>query len=567
MKKNKKPNAATILDALVCNQGGRVSAMRSLRDRGYKFRTTWFLKQCDKADNIGAVSGRLTTTKPNIIEISSNVVEEEVEPEIVPGGVIEASEKSRESLSPGVYVFTSAQSNTRVHEGFLRALEGYCATNDAELHVATFVYNKSGFQEIGIKDGSKKTSDTKEVWFDAPIVQYISDTSLQVADDLIWCGELNIIPTRINPLSSFGSYTKQSSGIIPHVKMAMQSVPTMKCDPAKFLYSTGTVTQRNYIQKVAGQVADFHHVFGALVVEVGADGTWFARQLNADDTGMFYDLNNKYLPDGTATIAERPLAINHGDIHWNKRDVDVMAAMFDDGGILDTLWPKNQFFHDTIDFQARNHHNIKDPHFLHQMRVEGTDNVAQEFDEAGAFLVQGGYRHWCQSYVVTSNHDQAIEQWLRNPAGQADTENAYVWHSWNATCYADRGMGKTPRPFMKGLQRGMHQAHQKVRTGDIRFLHEDDSLWLKGIQFGLHGHLGPNGARGAPRNLRTVGKANTGHTHSAGIVDGVYTAGVFGLMDMGYNKGLSSWSHSFILTYANGKRTIITMKEGKAWLD
>ena len=88
---------------------------------------------------------------------------------------------------------------------------------------------------------------------------------------------------------------------------------------------------------------------------------------------------------------------------------------------------------------------------------------------------------------------------------------------------------------------------------------------IAGIQHGLHGHLGPNGARGNPKNLRVIGKANTAHTHAAGIVEGVYTAGVFGELDMSYNKGPSSWSHSFILTYPNGKRTIVTFKDGRAW--
>ena len=36
---------------------------------------------------------------------------------------------------------------------------------------------------------------------------------------------------------------------------------------------------------------------------------------------------------------------------------------------------------------------------------------------------------------------------------------------------------------------------------------------------------------------------------------------------MGYNKGLSSWSHSLIVTYANAKRAILTIREGRAWRD
>jgi hypothetical protein len=34
-------------------------------------------------------------------------------------------------------------------------------------------------------------------------------------------------------------------------------------------------------------------------------------------------------------------------------------------------------------------------------------------------------------------------------------------------------------------------------------------------------------------------------------------------MDLGYNVGLSAWSHSDIITYANGKRAIVTFFRGK----
>lgn len=33
---------------------------------------------------------------------------------------------------------------------------------------------------------------------------------------------------------------------------------------------------------------------------------------------------------------------------------------------------------------------------------------------------------------------------------------------------------------------------------------------------------------------------------------------------MGYNKGPSSWSHSHVVTYPNGKRAVVTMR-GTRW--
>jgi hypothetical protein len=98
----------------------------------------------------------------------------------------------------------------------------------------------------------------------------------------------------------------------------------------------------------------------------------------------------------------------------------------------------------------------------------------------------------------------------------------------------------------------------------VRFVSEDDSFIICGdIECAMHGHLGANGARGNPRQFTKMGaKSNTGHTHSPWLGDGAAVAGVSGLLDMGYNKGLSSWDQSHIVTYPNGRRCIITMRNG-----
>jgi hypothetical protein len=85
-----------------------------------------------------------------------------------------------------------------------------------------------------------------------------------------------------------------------------------------------------------------------------------------------------------------------------------------------------------------------------------------------------------------------------------------------------------------------------------------------GIEIGMHGDEGPNGARGSALALtRVATRMNIGHAHTAGILDGVYTAGLCGSMDQGYNSGPSGWSHTQIVTYANSKRTLVTFLDGK----
>ncbi len=513
-----------------------MSARDLLREQGYKFRNSTF------------------------VELARNY-SEETQPELdLAGGVLEAPDHRRIKATGKTFVFTCAQNNTKLHDKFWQSLMHYLEYRNAELHVSRFVYSKKALSANDAKDGSAKSSDGDGAWYDPRIEPYASDQSVQIAPDLVWCGELNIIPTRVHPLSTLKTYTRGNSAVIPHVKMRMDSVPTMKDEQPVFLYTTGTVTQRNYIQRVAGQVAEFHHVFGALVVEVDDDGAWWARQINADLNGCFYDLDTYWTPDG-GTDGMRVAAITHGDIHGMKADAFIIEDVFAEGGILDRLLPYEQFFHDTIDFMPRNHHNIKDAHFLWKMHHRNTESVEAEFDVA-ARILKLAHRPWCKSIVITSNHDVALHRWLRDTSAFYDPPNAGFWLKHNLRMHEAIRRGAYYHPFEDALL-------SRLPMRNIEVVKEDESYKVYGtnIEAGVHGHLGPNGARGNPLNLRTVGKANTAHTHSASIVDGVYTAGVYGSLDMGYNMGLSSWSHSFIVTYLNGKRAILTIKYGKAWRD
>jgi hypothetical protein len=101
---------------------------------------------------------------------------------------------------------------------------------------------------------------------------------------------------------------------------------------------------------------------------------------------------------------------------------------------------------------------------------------------------------------------------------------------------------------------------------DIKFLKADESyLVCDGkIECGMHGHLGPNGARGTPNSLQHVGRrANIGHTHCPGIYNGLYVAGTSSKLKWSYNWGPSGWNHAHILTYPNGARSIVTLYDGK----
>jgi len=109
-----------------------------------------------------------------------------------------------------------------------------------------------------------------------------------------------------------------------------------------------------------------------------------------------------------------------------------------------------------------------------------------------------------------------------------------------------------------------HVLRKAGLTEDIQFLSRFECLKIAGIRHDQHGDLGPNGARGSAANIARMGeKANVGHSHSAAIFHGCYQAGTCSVLEMGYNRGPSSWSHSLIVTYENGKRAILTLCDGK----
>jgi len=466
------------------------------------------------------------------------------------------------------YIFTCAQNNTPVNKAVLENLLALAKHDKAEFFCSSFTYNQNAYGKLSVKRGTH-AGRSSDLWYDEAIVQYLdkSDREIEVAPGLVWCGRMNTLPTADRPLSGFETYTGQKSGILPHAKLAMQSVAMMKADGAKFIYTTGTVTQLNYIQKRVGIKAEFHHSYGALMVEVDAQGRWFVRQLNADGKGRIYDLD-RLVEEGKVTVGHAVEAINWGDAHVVQMDPTVRKLCWGKDGMLDTLKPRYQFMHDLVDFRSRNHHEIGNPHIQFERFVERQDSVRWEMEETAKFLEEAN-REWCKTVVVDSNHDNALTRWLREVDYRRDPLNALFFLRCQLRKYESIDQGDKKFHMVEYVLRDMIGCPK-----DVRFLREDESFIIcrssreggaGGIECGMHGHLGPNGQRGSPQNLSRMGRrANTGHTHSAGSIDGLYTAATCSLLDVGYNRGPSSWSHTMIVTYKNGKRALVTLFRG-AW--
>jgi hypothetical protein len=458
------------------------------------------------------------------------------------------------------YLLTAAQDETSVHLPFWRNLLAYGTHLGAEVMVAGFTYNKSLFEDHAARSGV----------FAEVVRPYLRHDNVELSPEILFAAKMNTLPTAVKPLSGLETYTQGRWGVFPHAKVQLVSVPALNGRHPAMLMTTGACTMPNYVEKKAGLKAEFHHVFGATIVEIDAAGRTFCRQLMATEDGSFQDLDVK-VKNGKVTNGHRIEAITFGDIHRPKIDPVVAMACWgldveidkvvSANNMLDVLRPRHAFYHDLIDFFPRNHHRRGDHAHAYKMLRDGA-TVDGENAMCARFLRQTA-RDWCTSVVARSNHDEAMPRWLREADPRQDPINALFWFKANAAIYEALERGDDAFDVIRwALAR-----HDEQGLDDIVFVPRDGSYVIcqahGGIECSLHGDEGPNGTRGSATNLaRVATRMNVGHAHTAAIFDGVFIAGLCGVMDQGYNSGPSSWSHTQTVTYASSKRTLITLRDG-----
>lgn len=450
------------------------------------------------------------------------------------------------------FILTSAQNNVDVHEAFLTNLEAFAAVLDAPILISWCLYDRTGYK--GVVHRGDAGLGKRDIWFDRRTEPYATNTRVRLAKRLAFCGELDILATAKNPLSSLEAYCGRSSIVVPHNKFAFQCVESRKHQMPKEMFTTGSVTKPKFIQRKAGQLAQFHHVLGALLVEVTESGHWHVHHLNADEDGSFYWLD-KYVADGRVQENEWRLAgLILGDIHIEKKDQAALDLTLE---IISEFQPEAVVLHDLIDFRSRNHHNRNDPVFKLRMMNEGA-TVEWEITLAARLLKQVEEAGAGEVVVARGNHDIAFDRWLKETDWRDDPVNAefYLRMAHLMVLAAEQNL-----PF-----NALEEAVCRSRSfpNGARFLELDESFEVYGIECGMHGHVGPNGARGNPKQFKRLGfKSFTAHTHSPSIYDGAYTVGVTGSLDMEYNVGPSKWLQCHGLIYPNGKRAFLFLKNGK----
>lgn len=480
-------------------------------------------------------------------------------------GSPETPTKSELSQDADVFLFTYAQNATAVHRGFWNALNALRDYRNADLNVIKGTYRNP----TAIK--SMLTAD--DLWWNDDVLPYLWDKREDICDDIQVLGDVRVRPTAQNPLMGFRTITGRKSGILGHPKLAMRVVPTPMGWLPKQLVTTGACTLQNYSNSGAGKKGEHHHTFGAVIVEVAKDGTFFMRQLNATRDGSFIDKDMQFNADGTTEKAGRALALCLGDWHSGFTNPEVIDATFGiyggaSGTMVEVLKPEKITWDDLLDFYGRNHHHQFDPfigigkadggvHDWNDLRaevqtaLEEVDLYTKKAEEAAGGPVT--------SYLKADNHGEAFTRYIRERNWKSDPHNAEFFLETALKITQGTKMTKRGVTYPEALY-----VWADKWCPDAVCLTRWDSLMIAEIQCAWHGDIGPNGARGTIGAFAQVGcKSNIGHLHTPGIENGCYQHGTSTYIPLSYTKGPSSWMNSHTVIYANGKRALYTIVNGQ----
>lgn len=463
----------------------------------------------------------------------------------------------REALRDDTHVFliTWAQNNTPVDTGFWSALSACQEHRDADLMVI-----KGHYRNPTVR--SEEADD--EWWADEVMAVGLWDKPADLCPALTVLADYRVQPTAVRPLTGLDSVTGGKSGIIGHPKLEMRCIPTPQNALPKQMQTTGACTVQNYSNSKAGKKGEFHHVMGALIVEIRKD-VFYMRQINACPDGSFVDVDTEYLPDGTHRPAPRALALSMGDWHSGFTSPSVIEATFGGGdSIVGATKPEQIIFDDVLDQYGRNHHHRGDPFIAHAKahdRYDNRDNLRYEVEAACHEVVSYTKEavELCdgpvKGVVKASNHDEALTRYIIERNWKNDPVNAEFYLETSLKMLRGTKMAHSGAQYPSAF--GVWAAELMP---DVLVLGRRDSHMVADIECSFHGDIGPNGARGSLMGFSKIGvKTIIGHSHVPGIVDGCYQSGTSTYLDLEYARGPSSWMNSHVIVYYNGKRAIITV--------
>lgn len=418
--------------------------------------------------------------------------------------------RERENL-----IITAAQNNTALHHAAFHALERYTERVGAELLVMPIRYNKKAF--------SPQTEEEEN--YNPEVLPYLLRSPVKTENAHIYAG-CHILPTAKYPSNAAIDLNEgERFTIVASPKMQQKEIPRGEGQTFSTVYTTGAITLPNYLPSRAGSVAEKSHKIGALHV---VEGKVYPLEYDKD-LGWDYDFFSMVL----------------GDIHAESLDSNCFSKTLD---CIKNHNIKDVVLHDLLDFKNRNGHGRNNGSHLF---LERGGTVADNLNMVNDILDEL-YKHVENIYVVRSNHDDMLDRWLTDVtySPHLDPVNAGLYHRLQHLKYKYMAQHNEVPNMLEIALKDIYPGGKY--TSSIKFLSLADSLQLHGVECGLHGHRGVNGARSGLQKLNA--KMITGHTHTGLRLDNFVTVGTISKLKQGYNVGGgSTWTHHNALICQSGR--------------
>lgn len=442
------------------------------------------------------------------------------------------------------FVITAVQNDTDTHQEFFDAILNYCELNGAQLIVIPVRYaNPNAYSRL-----------VGETW-DDQLEPYMMDKVLDLGMLKI-LGDLKVQATAGNPLSGLEPLTQGKTTIVGHGQIQMKSCPRLSDDAPIILTTTGSLSKNNYSDTKAGYIANFHHSNGAVIVEL-TDDKFHLRHINAADDGSFIDLGWKYT--GSSVGTAKTLALVMGDEHAWFTDSEVREATHGADGIVQSLKPEILVRHDIFDSYSISHHH-KSLSTRYKKIVEGM-TLEKELDQCYKYIVDTT-PDFTKSYIVSSNHNNHLKQWLEDDNNVKDLVNARTFNRMRAEMLGCIEHNVPYDPFQTYIEDRLLLSGDAFEI-DVEFL-GDKSFKVAEIEISMHGDRGINGSRGSAKSLsRLAHKTVIGHSHTPCIERGCYQVGTSTPLRLEYTSGPTTWMQTHCAIYENGKRQLISVIGGE----
>jgi hypothetical protein len=392
-------------------------------------------------------------------------------------------------------VVTSCLNDTKIFKEFFDNLVEYCKFHNYKLLVI-----KNKYLNPTALNGQK------DLQWPVECIPYFLETTMRVGNQFKVIGDCNIQATASHPLTGIDGLSEGITTIVGHPVLQLKSMPVNKHKDHVVLHSTGSVSVKSsYSATKAGYRASFHHCYGAIVVALDKPNEKFhIRQLLADKTGTFHDLNEKW--ENAQMSHSFVDAIYLGDEHVVFRDKKVSAATFGPQGIVDTLKPKYIIRGDVLDCFSVSHHHANDFFARYKKHnVMRMGNVMAELRETVSYI-HDTTPDFATSLLINGNHESHLDKWLNVADPKQDLVNAKFYHQmmWYKLDAMEKGHNESA---FSHFLRAFSPSKPNVKICP-------DDFVLHGINLSMHGDRGPNGARGSGQNLSKIGERSiVGHSH------------------------------------------------------